>query len=150
MFDEVQTSKRWLLPLDHIRHQTVSTTVWWSQLTRLVWRGHDMRVLGGCGHCAAVQQSEPPYNRYQSHQCNCVIIIIINTNHLITNAIKYNYNEINRKWCRSSWTHTTCLGANIYMCYDYVHLDNLSDISAYTVLTHTLHTQCTCICVATA
>ena len=22
-------------------------------------------------------------------------------------------------------------GANIYMCYDYVHLDNLSDISAY-------------------
>ena len=42
------------------------------------------------------------------------------------------------------------LGANIYMCYDYVHLDNLSDISAYTVLTHTLHTQCTCICVATA
>ena len=22
-------------------------------------------------------------------------------------------------------------GANVYMCYDYVHLDNLSDISAY-------------------
>ena len=25
---------------------------------------------------------------------------------------------------------TTCLG-NVYMCYDYVDLDNLSDISAY-------------------
>ena len=23
------------------------------------------------------------------------------------------------------------VGANVYMCYDYVHLDNLSDISAY-------------------
>ena len=23
------------------------------------------------------------------------------------------------------------LGANVYTCYDYVHLDNLSDISAY-------------------
>ena len=22
-------------------------------------------------------------------------------------------------------------GANVYMCYDYVYLDNLSDISAY-------------------
>ena len=22
-------------------------------------------------------------------------------------------------------------GANVYMCYDYMHLDNLSDISAY-------------------
>ena len=22
-------------------------------------------------------------------------------------------------------------GANVYMCYDYVHLDNLSDISTY-------------------
>ena len=26
---------------------------------------------------------------------------------------------------------TTCFGANVYMCYDYVHLDNLLDISAY-------------------
>ena len=26
---------------------------------------------------------------------------------------------------------TTCLGENVYMCYDYVRLDNLSDISAY-------------------
>ena len=28
---------------------------------------------------------------------------------------------------------TTCFGSysNAYMCYDYVHLDNLSDISAY-------------------
>ena len=25
----------------------------------------------------------------------------------------------------------TCFGANVYMCYDYVHLDNLSDITAY-------------------
>ena len=26
----------------------------------------------------------------------------------------------------------TCFGSNVYMCcYDYVHLDNLSDISAY-------------------
>ena len=26
---------------------------------------------------------------------------------------------------------TTCFGANVYMSYDYVHLGNLSDISAY-------------------
>ena len=26
---------------------------------------------------------------------------------------------------------TTCFGANVYMCNDYVHLDNLSDINAY-------------------
>ena len=25
----------------------------------------------------------------------------------------------------------TCFGANVYMCYDYVHLDTLSDISAH-------------------
>ena len=25
---------------------------------------------------------------------------------------------------------TTCFGTNAYMCYDYVHLDNLSDINA--------------------
>ena len=25
---------------------------------------------------------------------------------------------------------TTCFGANVYMCYDDVHLDNLSDINA--------------------
>ena len=26
---------------------------------------------------------------------------------------------------------TPCFGANVYMCYDYVHLDNLLDVSAY-------------------
>ena len=26
---------------------------------------------------------------------------------------------------------TPCFGANVYTCYDYVHLGNLSDISAY-------------------
>ena len=26
---------------------------------------------------------------------------------------------------------TTCFRANVYMFYDYVHVDNLSDISAY-------------------
>ena len=31
---------------------------------------------------------------------------------------------------------STCLGANIYMCYDHVHLDNLSDISAYQTTTY--------------
>ena len=29
------------------------------------------------------------------------------------------------------WCNTICFGANVYMCYDYVHLDNLLDISAY-------------------
>ena len=29
---------------------------------------------------------------------------------------------------------TTCLGAILYMCYDYVHLDNLPDISAYRIV----------------
>ena len=32
---------------------------------------------------------------------------------------------------------TTCFGAKVYMCHDHVHLDNLSDISAYrTVVNH--------------
>ena len=26
---------------------------------------------------------------------------------------------------------TTCYGANVCMCYDYVHVDNSPDISAY-------------------
>ena len=26
---------------------------------------------------------------------------------------------------------TTCFRANVYMCYDFVHLDNVSNISAY-------------------
>ena len=26
---------------------------------------------------------------------------------------------------------TTCFGANVYICYDYVHLDIFSDINAY-------------------
>ena len=30
---------------------------------------------------------------------------------------------------------TPCFGANINMRYDYVHLDNLSDISAYRTVT---------------
>ena len=27
--------------------------------------------------------------------------------------------------------HVNVSGANVYMCYDYVHLDNFSDISAH-------------------
>ena len=30
-----------------------------------------------------------------------------------------------------SETRYNMFGANVYMCYDYVHLDNMSDISAY-------------------
>ena len=29
------------------------------------------------------------------------------------------------------FTQYNLFGANVYMCYDYVHLDNLSDVSAY-------------------
>ena len=29
---------------------------------------------------------------------------------------------------------TDSLGANVYMCYNYVHLDNLSDIGVYELL----------------
>ena len=36
----------------------------------------------------------------------------------------------NNEECQFSRS-TTCLGQKAYMCCDYVHLDNLSDISAY-------------------
>ena len=36
--------------------------------------------------------------------------------------------------------NTTCFGVNGCMCYDYVHLDNLSDISAYRTVVEPQHT----------
>ena len=35
---------------------------------------------------------------------------------------------------------TTCFEANVYMCYDHVHFDPLSDISVYQTV---VKTQCT-------
>ena len=34
--------------------------------------------------------------------------------------------------CRLSRS-TNCFGVNVYMCYDYVHLDNFSDIIPYRI-----------------
>ena len=42
--------------------------------------------------------------------------------------------------CHLSHSSTTCSGTNVYLCYDYVHLDNLSDISAYQIV---VKPQCT-------